>query len=98
MKNNFFNNSLGNINLKPNSKSEVTSQILYGEKFKILSKNNKWIKIRTIYDNYVGYIKKNKFFKKFKPINKIYKIKSRIYIKKGRKFLQTNNFLLDFFL
>ena len=38
MINNFFNNSVGNIYLKPNSDSEVTSQILYGEKFRILKK------------------------------------------------------------
>ena len=93
MKNNFFNKSISNIYSKPNINSEVVSQILYGEKFKILSKNKKWIKIRTTYDNYVGYIKKNKFFKNFKPINKINKMKSRIYIKKGRKLSQTNNFL-----
>ena len=93
MKNNFFNRPISNINSKPNINSEVISQILYGEKFKILSKNKKWIKIKTTYDNYIGYIKKNRFFKKFKPTNKIYKIKARIYNKKGKKFLQTNNFL-----
>ena len=63
MKNNFFNKPISNIYSKPNINSEVVSQILYGEKFKILSKNKKWIKIRTTYDNYVGYIKKNRFFK-----------------------------------
>ena len=93
MKNNFFNNSVGNIYLKPNSDSEVTSQILYGEKFKILQKKKNWVKIKTNYDSYVGYIKKRKFYKKFKPTYKIYKIKSRIFRKKGNKFFSTNNFL-----
>ena len=93
MKNNFFNKPLENINLKPFSNSEITSQILYGEKFTILSKRKKWIKIKTNYDNYEGYIKRNKFFKKFKPTNKICKLKSRIFKKKGNKFLQTKNFL-----
>jgi uncharacterized protein YgiM (DUF1202 family) len=52
VKNNFyFNRSLGNIYIKPSVKSEVSSQILYGEKFKIISKNKKWIKIKTSYDN-----------------------------------------------
>ena len=41
MKNNFFNKPKGNINLKPSSNSEVTSQILYGEKFQILLKKKK---------------------------------------------------------
>ena len=167
MKYNFLNIPFCNIHSQPSTKSEISSQILYGEKFRILNKKknwiriqtsfdrykgfiklkkfnkkfsaekkicklkskiynkinnkyiptnkylffssgiaiknsnkrflefekNKWIKIRTTYDNYVGYIKKNKFFKNFKPINKINKMKSRIYIKKGRKLSQTNNFL-----
>ena len=93
MKNNFFNKSIGNINSRPFLNAEVISQILYGEKFKILSKNNDWVKIRTNYDNYTGFIKKHKFLKKFKPTNKIYKLKSRIFKKKGNKFFQTKNFL-----
>ena len=93
MKNSFFNKPLENIHFKPFSNSEITSQILYGEKFTILSKKNKWIKIRTHYDNYTGYIKKNKFFQKFEPTNKICKLKSRIFKKKGNNFLLTKNFL-----
>ena len=68
MKNNFFNKPVANINLKPQSNSEVVSQILYGEKFKILSEKKKWVKIKTYYDNYIGYIKKNKFYIDLKAI------------------------------
>ena len=93
MKNNFFNKPKANMNLKPDSNSEVVSQILYGEKFKIFSENKGWLKIKTIYDNYIGYIRKDKFFKKFNPTNKIYVLKSRIYKKKDNKFLKTNNYL-----
>ncbi len=93
MKNNFFNKPVTNINLKPSSNSEVVSQILYGEKFRIISKKKGWIKIKTTYDNYSGYIKENKFFNKFRPTNKIYKLNARIFKKKGNRFLQTENFL-----
>ncbi len=93
MKNNFFNKPIENINLRPSSNSEVTSQIIYGEKFKILSRNKGWIKIKTEYDNYTGFIKRYKFLKKFKPTNKIYKLKSRIFKNKSNKFLQTKKFL-----
>ena len=93
MKNNFFNKSIGNINSQPFLNSEVTSQILYGEKFKILSKKKGWIKIKTKYDNYTGFVKNQKFLKKFKPTNKVCKLKSRIFKKKGNKFFQTKNFL-----
>ncbi|MDC1344463.1 SH3 domain-containing protein, partial [Pelagibacteraceae bacterium] len=47
MKNNYFyKKSLSNIYKNPNVVSEVISQILYGEKFKIISKNKSWIKIK----------------------------------------------------
>ena len=93
MKNNFFNKPLTNINLKPHLNSEVTSQILYGEKFKILSKKKDWIKIKTDYDNYIGFIKKEKFFTKFKPTNKVFRLKAKIFKKRKNKFLPTKNFL-----
>ena len=93
MKNNFFNYSVANIYSKPSSNSDVSSQILYGEKFKILSKKNNWVKIKTSFDNYVGFIKKNKFNKNFKPTNKICKLKSKIFKKINNRFISTNNFL-----
>ena len=93
MKNNFFNNPVANIYSKPSLNSGVTSQIIYGEKFKILSKKKYWIKIKTSFDNYVGYIKKGKFDKTFKPTNKICKLKSRIFKRINNKFISTNNFL-----
>ncbi len=45
MKNNFFCiNSSKYLYEKPSHKSKISSEILYGEKFKILSKNKDWIK------------------------------------------------------
>ena len=93
MKNNYFNYSVANIYSKPSSNSEVISQILYGEKFKILLKKKNWFKIKTDYDNYIGYIKKRKFIHDFKPRNKICAIKSIIYKKEKNRFSKTNNFL-----
>ena len=90
MKNNFFNKPVGNIYLKPTSNSEVTSQILYGGKFKILSKNKNWIKIKSSYDNYIGYIKNNKYKSKLKLTHKIFRLKANIFSKPNRK---TKNFL-----
>ena len=85
MKNNlFYNFSLGNINSKPSNNSETLSQILYGEKFKVLKNKKNWVKIKTNFDNYTGYIKKNNFYKNFKPTFKINKTKSIIFIKKKK--------------
>ena len=93
MKNNFLNKPVANIYFKPSHNSEVVSQILYGEKFKILLKRKKYIKIKTHYDNYIGYIKKDKFLENFKPSYKISKIKSRIFFKRDKRFLSSNHYL-----
>ncbi len=93
MKNNFFNKPVENIYLKPSTNSEVSSQILYGEKFKILSKKKNWLKIKTNFDNYIGYIKKNKFNINFSPTNKICKLNSKIFKKINNKFLPTGEYL-----
>ncbi len=86
MQNNFyFINNISNIYKKPSNKSEVISQIIYGEKFKILSKNKKWIKIKTLLDNYIGYIRDSKYLKKFNPSYKVSSLKARIFKKPGIK-------------
>ena len=94
MKNNFyFNKNLNNIYLKPSVNSGVSSQILYGEKFTILNRNKKWLKIKTSYDRYVGYIKNNNFIKNFKPSHKVFKLKSQIYKKLNNKFISIKKFI-----
>ena len=79
MKNNFFfKNKFTNIYKKPSKKSEVTSQILYGEKFTILSKKKNWLKIKTRFDNYIGYIKNKDYTKKHKPTHKVFCLRSTV--------------------
>ena len=86
MQNNFFcNNSYINIYERPSINSKISSQIIYGEKFKILKKTKNCIKIRTFYDKYPGYIKKKNFIKKFKPTHKVKVLKTKI--NKSNKFL-----------
>ena len=90
MKNNFFyKKQFSNIYKKSSKFSEVTSQILYGEKFKILSKNKDWIKIKSLFDNYVGYIKNKNYVKIYKPTYKVYSLKAKYFSKnnKTKKFL-----------
>jgi len=75
-------------------KSEITSQILYGENFRIISKKANWLKIKTSSDNYIGFIKNNNYLKKIDIAYKCFNLKSRIYrINKSRKFIKTNLFL-----
>tara|TARA_Y100000591_G_C21766497_1_gene663112 strand:- start:493 stop:1245 length:753 start_codon:yes stop_codon:yes gene_type:complete len=93
VKNNFFDRSIGNVYSKPLIKSSLSTQILYGEKFKILKKYEDWIKIITYFDKYTGFIKKGFFKSSFKATHKIFKPKSRIYRKIGSKFKPSNQFL-----
>jgi len=86
VQNNFsFIGNYSNIYKKPSRFSEVTSQIIYGEKFKILSSNRKWIKVKTSFDNYVGYIKNRQYTKETNLSHKISNLKARIYKKPNLK-------------
>jgi len=77
---NFFcKSSHLNLYTEPSYKSKISSQILYGEKFRILLKKEKFIKIKSSYDNYVGYIKSSNYVNKFKPTHKVSVLKSRIF-------------------
>jgi gamma-D-glutamyl-L-lysine dipeptidyl-peptidase len=86
VKNNFFfKGQISNIHKKSSKLSEVTSQILYGEKFKILLKNKNWIKIKSSFDNYIGYIKNEKYVNKHNPSHKVYSLKATIFNKQNKK-------------
>ena len=94
MKNKFYyNRPLSNLHLKPSGKSEVTSQIIYGEKFSILKKNKEWIKIKLNFDNYIGYIKNRKFKNAFEAEYKIKNLKTRIFFLKKNKYKQSDQYL-----
>ena len=93
MESNFLNIPVSNIYTKPNIRSEVSTQILYGEKFKILKKKKVGLKLKLILIIILVILRKQKFRKNFKPQLKIFKSKSRIYIKKKNKFSPSNNFL-----
>ena len=82
-----------NIYEKPKIKSKLSSQMLYGEKFKIIHQKGAWLKIKTDYDNYIGYIKNKKYSKEFNPTFKISSLKANIFIKKNNKLVKTNKFL-----
>ena len=46
---------------EPSDKSELTSQVLYGELFKVLEHRKKWSRIRLSYDSYEGWIDNKQF-------------------------------------
>ncbi len=86
MKNSYFyKKALSNIYKKPSEVSEVTSQIIYGEKFKVLSKNKNWLKIKTSFDNYIGYIRDKNYSSDHSPTHKILSLKANIFNKQKNK-------------
>ena len=95
MKNNLFCKS-PHINLykEPSYKSKISSEIIYGEKFKILLKKKNFFKIKNSYDNYIGYIKSSNYTNKFKPTHKVSVLKSRIFkYPKNQVKYKSKNFL-----
>ena len=87
------NYSIINIYEKPKNSSKLSSQMIYGEKFNIIYKKKNWLKIKTKYDNYIGYIKKRKFLENFSPTLKVSSLKSKIFFKKKNKFKQSKKYL-----
>ena len=86
MQSNYYSKySCINIYEQPSINSKISSQIIYGEKFKVLKKVKSFLKIKTSYDKYTGYIKDKKFIKKFRPTHKVKTLKTKIY--------KSNNFL-----
>ncbi|MEN8765530.1 MAG: NlpC/P60 family protein [Wenyingzhuangia sp.] len=55
------NLSIVPLRLEPKDASEMISQILLGEHFKVLERRTKWSKIRLAYDNYEGWIDNKQF-------------------------------------
>jgi len=40
----------------PSHKSEMLSQVLFGEKYDVVDKAGKWIKVETLFDKYMGWV------------------------------------------
>ncbi|MDC0618808.1 NlpC/P60 family protein [Pelagibacteraceae bacterium] len=77
----YFTNTFSIINLykKPSTKSEVVTQMIYGESFSILNKKNKWLKIKIKEDNYKGYIQNKNYSEYLRSTHKINKLNAKIY-------------------
>jgi hypothetical protein len=81
-----INVSFVNVFKKPNSKSEVITQILYGETFKIIERKKLFIKIKNDLDNYKGYILKKNIYSNLKNTHKVYKLNANLYNKPAFKY------------
>ena len=77
----YFTNNFSVINLhkKPSIKSEIVTQMIYGESFSISKKSRNWLKIKIKEDNYKGYIKNKKYSNFLKPTHKVNTLKAKIF-------------------
>ena len=77
----YFTNNYPVINLykKPSTKSEVVTQMIYGDSFSISRKNKKWLKIKIKEDQYKGFILNKGFSNYLKPTHKINNLRATIY-------------------
>ena len=76
----FTNNfTVTNLHKKPSIKSEIVTQMIYGDTFSISKRSKNWLKIKIKEDGYNGFIKNRKFSKFSKPTHKVYKLKSEIF-------------------
>lgn len=49
------------LRAEPSDRSEIVSQVLFGEHFKVLEELNQWRKIQLHYDNYEGWVDSKQF-------------------------------------
>ena len=76
----FTNNFIvTNLHKKPSIKSEVVTQMIYGDSFSISKKSKKWLKIKIKEDGYNGYIKNRQFSEFIKPTHKVNVLKSKVF-------------------
>ena len=76
----FTNNfTVTNLYKKPSIKSEIVTQMIYGDSFSISQQRRNWLKIKIREDGYKGYIKNRRFLKFLKPTHKINVLKSKVF-------------------
>ena len=87
MQNSYFcSNSYLNVYELASKNSNISTQLLYGEKFKVIKRNKNFLKIKTDFDDYIGFIKVGKFNKRLNKTHKVSVLKSEIYLKPKIKF------------
>tara|TARA_B100000029_G_scaffold388673_1_gene384926 strand:+ start:3693 stop:4427 length:735 start_codon:yes stop_codon:yes gene_type:complete len=79
------NQSFINVYKKKSLKSEVVTQLLYGETFKKIKKSGSWLKIKCELDNYKGFIKERNYPLNQKNTHKVFNLHAKLYSKPNTK-------------
>ena len=77
----YFTNNFPILNLykKPSLKSEIVTQMIFGDSFSIFKRKRDWLKIRIKEDGYKGFVKNKDFSNFLKPTHKINTLKAKVY-------------------
>ncbi len=52
-------NCVASLRVEPDHKSEMVSQLIFGDLFEVLENQKDWLQIRMLYDHYLGYVSAN---------------------------------------
>ena len=77
----YLTNNFSIINLykNPSNKSEIVTQMVYGDSFSLTKKTKKWLKVKIKEDNYIGYVINKNFSQYTKSSHKIAVLKAKVY-------------------
>ena len=77
----YLTNNFAVINLhkRPSSKSEIITQMIYGDSFSRSKKTRKWLKVKIKEDSYKGYVQNKNFSNFLQPTHKINILKAKVY-------------------
>lgn len=80
--------NLSNIPLRiePDDRSEMVSQVLFGDHFEVIGKSKQWLKIKLAFDDYRGWIDNKQFLK----------ITKKLYEKLDNSSIVVSSELIDF--
>ena len=57
------NLSIVPVRIEDSDKSEMINQLIYGDIIEILEEKEKWVKIKSVFDDYIGWIDIKEYFK-----------------------------------
>ena len=75
-----------NVYKEKSIKSEVVTQLLFGDTFKKIKQTKSWVKIKNNSDSYKGYVKSKNFPKEHNNTHKIFSLSSNLYLKPNKKY------------
>ena len=83
------NLSIVPVRIVDSDKSEMINQLIYGDIIEILEEKEKWVKIKSVFDDYIGWIDKKQYFKI--DDNIIVDLKNPVYSIDLVEFIENNN-------